>query len=138
MKKFIEFLSETQNIDFIKKMKDWVSTLNLTKRVPGNLKKQIEILKYIENKIRLFGTNSSYIDALNSEIKSLFYLNFPDEIISLIDKSFAKDENQPFEIEKNGVTYIKRDASAYKKFLDAIEEIDSFLETLKGFFIENL
>ncbi len=130
--RFKQYLKESKSIDDVIV---WVNTLNTDGRAPRGMKKQYEIIKFIKHQIessKKFGIPIKKGSTNYENINNSYTRLNKDDIIKLTDKLSLK-ANQPLVIKKGQVTYHKKDPSSYKKFLASIDDIDSFLKTLKGY-----
>lgn len=113
-----------------------MDTLQLNIRTPKGMKKEHDNLNYIANMINIVATFPIFKGVPGTEeIKNMGYAmdRFSKEQIQKINDKFGKSDDKPLIIIKNNISYTKADASSYKKFIESINDISSFLKTLKGF-----
>lgn len=120
-----EIIKETLNNDDFEVIKKWVDSLNIGSKAPRGLKNEFVILKKLKDIVD--SKNISSFDKANAKTYYRALLSKKDEIT----KKLANKQSDI--IKKDGITFIKADKSAYSKFLNAVDDIDEFLKTLKGF-----
>jgi hypothetical protein len=110
---------------------DWLKTLNVPKRKPKNINKVEH-----ENLLRAIDilNNPDYKD--NLEFRNSLLKNVAAGIRVTkdeLEKVYSSKTDQPSKVEGKYATYVKNDTGSYSRFLSNIQNIESFLSTLKGY-----
>jgi len=133
MKVYTRLFNESLDFRSGQEVKDWVLSLSIPKRKPQNISK-------IEHEVIV----GLYQIAITSDYK--FDEKFRNSLLmsKLSQLRLSKEKyeeiynpenemKQPKKIKGKYATYVKEDMGSYKRFLDNIEDIESFLSTLKGY-----
>lgn len=115
----------------------WIDSLTIGGRTPKGMKNQHNILIKMKEHIASVKENDNnrfafgYFD--RETYVSMIMSNLQHLDKAEIDLKFGPKDDKPTKIKKKYASYEKEDGSAYPKFLEAIDEVEDLLSSLKGY-----
>lgn len=134
----IKNLKESWKTKDIEEVVEWFSTLNIPTRKPSSINKtDFTLLKSVKSLVQDFISakqNATHITLPIIKKEFSFKVLGKLDMIRMtkeeITQNFTGGKSKPTTISKKNATYVKKGSLSYSKFLDYIEEIEYFLETL--------
>lgn len=127
---FKQFLNESSNPydDAV----EWLATLDLNKRAPKGMKKEMDWLKFAKQQA---DSAAKYPGGPPEMLQTnvMRVINDLKPIVDKINAKLGKKDSEPLVVDGKYAIYHKEDKAAYKKFQDSIKNLEAFFATLKGY-----